>query len=190
MVNNKSFEFLAFVLHKNPMTKSKISIGIPLTSWPKTTTFTPLGKSRKTFSLRAMHVCHFLQKTHTRFSFFTIKLCIFLECVCVNTSWLDYLQRFFVDFFPQLSIYIFILFFSFGTDVDGANAQGYDTGIGGSTSTIVSPLGSPQPQLRSHAQRNAALARYMQVSAYSKILVLMDTHTSGLGSASSLVCLP
>ncbi|XP_034104176.1 protein TANC2 isoform X3 [Drosophila albomicans] len=47
-------------------------------------------------------------------------------------------------------------------DVDGANAQGYDTGIGGSTSTIVSPLGSPQPQLRSHAQRNAALARYMQ----------------------------
>lgn len=51
-------------------------------------------------------------------------------------------------------------------DVDGANAQGYDTGIGGSTSTIVSPLGSPQPQLRSHAQRNAALARYMQVSAY------------------------
>ncbi|XP_032593584.1 protein TANC2 isoform X3 [Drosophila grimshawi] len=47
-------------------------------------------------------------------------------------------------------------------DVDGANAQGYDTGIGGSTSTIVSPLGSPQPQLRSHAQRNAALSRYMQ----------------------------
>ncbi|XP_046867950.1 protein TANC2 isoform X4 [Drosophila willistoni] len=50
----------------------------------------------------------------------------------------------------------------FPRDVDGANAQGYDTGIGGSTSTIVSPLGSPQPQLRSHAQRNAALARYMQ----------------------------
>lgn len=55
-------------------------------------------------------------------------------------------------------------------DVDGANAQGYDTGIGGSTSTIVSPLGSPQPQLRSHAQRNAAQARHMQVSAYFKIL--------------------
>lgn len=54
--------------------------------------------------------------------------------------------------------------------MDGANAQGYDTGIGGSTSTIVSPLGSPQPQLRSHAQRNAALARHMQVSAYFKIL--------------------
>uniref|UniRef100_A0A1A9WSN3 RING-type domain-containing protein n=1 Tax=Glossina brevipalpis TaxID=37001 RepID=A0A1A9WSN3_9MUSC len=50
------------------------------------------------------------------------------------------------------------------TDVDGNNAQGYDTGIGGSTSTIVSPLGSPQPQLRSQVQRtNAnALARYMQ----------------------------
>uniref|UniRef100_A0A1I8Q3W4 RING-type domain-containing protein n=1 Tax=Stomoxys calcitrans TaxID=35570 RepID=A0A1I8Q3W4_STOCA len=50
-------------------------------------------------------------------------------------------------------------------DVDcSSNAQGYDTGIGGSTSTIVSPLGSPQPQLRSQVQRAnaAALARYMQ----------------------------
>uniref|UniRef100_A0A1A9UFV8 RING-type domain-containing protein n=1 Tax=Glossina austeni TaxID=7395 RepID=A0A1A9UFV8_GLOAU len=49
-------------------------------------------------------------------------------------------------------------------DVDGNNAQGYDTGIGGSTSTIVSPLGSPQPQLRSQVQRTnaTALARYMQ----------------------------
>ncbi|XP_065360918.1 protein TANC2 isoform X2 [Calliphora vicina] len=49
-------------------------------------------------------------------------------------------------------------------DVDCSNAQGYDTGIGGSTSTIVSPLGSPQPQLRSQVQRTnaAALARYMQ----------------------------
>lgn len=76
------------------------------------------------------------------------------------------------------NIVLFFVFFFFSvanpTDVDGANAQGYDTGIGGSTSTIVSPLGSPQPQLRSHAQRNAALARYMQVSAYSKIL--FDIH--------------
>ncbi|XP_058987216.1 protein TANC2-like isoform X3 [Musca domestica] len=50
-------------------------------------------------------------------------------------------------------------------DVDcSSNAQGYDTGIGGSTSTIVSPLGSPQPQLRSQVQRAnaAAIARYMQ----------------------------
>ncbi|XP_012155551.1 protein TANC2 isoform X2 [Ceratitis capitata] len=69
-------------------------------------------------------------------------------------------------------------------DVDcNSNAQGYDTGIGGSTSTIVSPLGSPQPQLRSQVQQQhhqqqqqllhlqqqqhqrtnaAALARYMQ----------------------------
>ncbi|XP_046809303.1 protein TANC2 isoform X3 [Lucilia cuprina] len=49
-------------------------------------------------------------------------------------------------------------------DVDCSNAQGYDTGIGGSTSTIVSPLGSPQPQLRSQVQRTnaAAVARYMQ----------------------------
>uniref|UniRef100_A0A0A1XC28 RING-type domain-containing protein n=1 Tax=Zeugodacus cucurbitae TaxID=28588 RepID=A0A0A1XC28_ZEUCU len=39
-------------------------------------------------------------------------------------------------------------------DVDcNSNAQGYDTGIGGSTSTIVSPLGSPQPQLRSQVQQ-------------------------------------
>ncbi|XP_037951151.1 protein TANC2, partial [Teleopsis dalmanni] len=50
-------------------------------------------------------------------------------------------------------------------DVDCSNAQGgYDTGIGGSTSTIVSPLGSPQPQLRSQAQRTnaAALSRNAQ----------------------------
>uniref|UniRef100_A0A1A9ZKN1 RING-type domain-containing protein n=1 Tax=Glossina pallidipes TaxID=7398 RepID=A0A1A9ZKN1_GLOPL len=51
-------------------------------------------------------------------------------------------------------------------NVDGNNAQGYDTGIGGSTSTIVSPLGSPQPQLRSQVQRTnaTALARYMQIT--------------------------
>lgn len=70
----------------------------------------------------------------------------------------------------SLSLSFYFLYTTANTDVDGANAQGYDTGIGGSTSTIVSPLGSPQPQLRSHAQRNAALARHMQVSAYFKIL--------------------
>ncbi|XP_055907983.1 protein TANC2 isoform X2 [Eupeodes corollae] len=48
-------------------------------------------------------------------------------------------------------------------DVDCSNTQGYDTGIGGSTSTIVSPLGSPQPQLRSQLRTNAAaLSKYMQ----------------------------
>lgn len=59
-----------------------------------------------------------------------------------------------------------VFFFCYIADVDCSNAQGYDTGIGGSTSTIVSPLGSPQPQLRSQVQRAnaAALARYMQVS--------------------------
>ncbi|KNC32899.1 hypothetical protein FF38_14037 [Lucilia cuprina] len=63
--------------------------------------------------------------------------------------------------------------------VDCSNAQGYDTGIGGSTSTIVSPLGSPQPQLRSQVQRTnaAAVARYMQVmTAYfdhNKVLPLL-----------------
>ncbi|XP_036327451.1 uncharacterized protein LOC118740064 [Rhagoletis pomonella] len=78
-------------------------------------------------------------------------------------------------------------------DVDcNSNAQGYDTGIGGSTSTIVSPLGSPQPQLRSQVQQQhhqqqqqllqlqqqqqqrtnaAALARYMQLG-YSGFQVL------------------
>ncbi|XP_061391278.1 uncharacterized protein LOC133326672 [Musca vetustissima] len=57
-------------------------------------------------------------------------------------------------------------------DVDcSSNAQGYDTGIGGSTSTIVSPLGSPQPQLRSQVQRAnaAALARYMQRQFNNKL---------------------
>ncbi|XP_067644240.1 protein TANC2 isoform X3 [Eurosta solidaginis] len=76
-------------------------------------------------------------------------------------------------------------------DVDcNSNAQGYDTGIGGSTSTIVSPLGSPQPQLRSQVQQQhhqqqqqllqlqqqqqqrtnaAALARYMQYNRQESI---------------------
>lgn len=79
-------------------------------------------------------------------------------------------------------------------DVDcNSNAQGYDTGIGGSTSTIVSPLGSPQPQLRSQVQQQhqqqqqqllqlqqqqqqqrtnaAALARYMQVSTIKQTYI-------------------
>ncbi|XP_017861009.1 PREDICTED: protein TANC2 isoform X1 [Drosophila arizonae] len=82
-------------------------------------------------------------------------------------------------------------------DVDGANAQGYDTGIGGSTSTIVSPLGSPQPQLRSHAQRNAALARYMQqhrqesqspdYHRYASIGKLPRATTNGNGNGNGFV---
>ncbi|KAL9903589.1 protein TANC2 isoform X2 [Glossina fuscipes] len=72
-------------------------------------------------------------------------------------------------------------------DVDGNNAQGYDTGIGGSTSTIVSPLGSPQPQLRSQVQRTnaTALARYMQHNRQDSIYAKLPKAAAAIPTAAT-----
>jgi hypothetical protein len=48
----------------------------------------------------------------------------------------------------------------------------YDTGIG-STTTLLSPLGSPQPTCRSHVKTNGHFTSYMQVGLASSTLHIL-----------------
>lgn len=57
----------------------------------------------------------------------------------------------------------FFFFSFFLSDIKQQQQQhGYDTGIG-STTTLMSPIGSPQPACRSHVKTNGHFTSYMQV---------------------------
>lgn len=48
----------------------------------------------------------------------------------------------------------------------------YDTGIGSSSNTITSPIGSPYGQIRSHVKTNGHFTSYMQVRSIDFYLYL------------------
>lgn len=62
----------------------------------------------------------------------------------------------------------------------------YDTGIG-STTTLMSPVGSPQPVCRSHVKTNGHFSSYMQVGATVIYLLLIVELTKNKNYRRSLV---